>query len=69
MPLTVAISTDDDRTYPHKRNIINKKDDTAAYPFAIQTKDGMVHVVYTSESRTVINHAIFDEQFVVGTGN
>lgn len=61
MPLTVSISTDDDKTYPYKRNIVDKKKDTAAYPFALQTKDGKIHVVYTSESRSVINHAVFDE--------
>lgn len=62
MPLTVSISTDNDKTYPFKRNIVNQKDDTAAYPFAIQTHDGKIHIIYTSESRTVINHVIFDEQ-------
>src|SRR5262249_37328556 len=56
MPLTVSISTDDDKTYPYKRNVVDKKKDTAAYPFAIQTKDGKIHVVFTSESRSVINH-------------
>jgi len=61
MPLTIAISTDNDKTYPHKRNIVNKPNDTAAYPFAIQTKDGKIHVIYTSETRSVINHAVFDE--------
>ena len=36
MPLTVAISTDNDKSYPHRRNIVNKPGDTAAYPVAIQ---------------------------------
>ncbi|MGE5191267.1 MAG: sialidase family protein [Deltaproteobacteria bacterium] len=65
MPLTVSISTDDDKTYAYKRDIVNRKGDTAAYPFAIQTKDGKIHVVYTSASRTVINHAVFDEQAIL----
>jgi hypothetical protein len=65
MPLTVSISTDNDRTYPYKRNIVDKPKDTAAYPFAIQTKNGKIHVLYTSESRTVINHAIFDEKVIL----
>ena len=65
MPLTVSISTDNDKTYPHKRNIVEKKKDTAAYPFAIQTQDGKIHVLYTSESRSVINHAVFDEQAIL----
>jgi hypothetical protein len=66
MLLTVSISTDNDKTYPHKRNIVDKKQDTAAYPFAIQTKDGKVHVIYTSESRSVVNHAVFEESAILG---
>ncbi len=65
MPLTVSISTDNDKTYPYKRNLVEKKRDTAAYPFAIQTQDGMIHVLYTSESRSVINHAVFDEKAIL----
>jgi predicted neuraminidase len=66
MPLTVAISTDNDKTYPHRRNIVNKPGDTAAYPVAIQTRDGKIHVVYTSQNREVVNRAIFDEAAIVG---
>jgi predicted neuraminidase len=65
MPLTVAISTDSDKTYPYRRNIVNKPGDSAAYPIAIQTQDGKIHVMYTSERRTVINHAIFDESAIL----
>ena len=65
MPLTIAISTDNDKTYPHRRNIVNKPGDTAAYPTALQTKDGKIHVMYTSEKRTVINHAVFDESDIL----
>lgn len=66
MPLTVAISTDNDKTYPHRRHIVNKPGDTAAYPVAIQTRDGKIHVVYTSEERQVVNRAIFDESAILG---
>lgn len=65
MPLTVAISTDNDKSYPHRRDVVNKPGDTAAYPVAIQTKDGKIHVIYTSESRTVINHAVFEESAIL----
>ena len=68
MPLTAAISTDGDRSYPFKRNIVNKPRDSAAYPTAIQTRDGKIHVVYTSESRSLINHAIFDEAAILSSG-
>ncbi len=59
-PLTVAISTDNDRTYKPKRNIAEGPYDYA-YPYAIQTRDGKIHLVFTSHERTVINHAIFEE--------
>lgn len=66
MPLVAAISTDNDRTYPHRRVIVNKPGDSAAYPMAVQTRDGKIHVVYTSEKRTLINHAVFDEAAITG---
>ncbi len=66
MPLTVAISTDNDKTYPHRRDIYNVAGDTAAYPTAIQTKDGKIHIVYTSGVRTIINHAVFEESAILG---
>ncbi len=66
MPLTVAISEDNDKTWPHQRNVINKPGDSAAYPTAIQTKDGKIHIVYTSERRSVINHISFDESAILG---
>jgi predicted neuraminidase len=66
MPLTAAISTDGDKTYPHRRNIVNKPADTAAYPVAIQTRDGKVRVVYTSSERSVVNIAVFEEAAVLG---
>ncbi len=65
MPLTVAISTDNDKSYPHRRHIVNKPGDTAAYPVAIQTKDGKIHVVYTSKERSVIDHVTFDESAIL----
>ena len=68
MPLTAAISIDGDKTYPYQRNIVNKPGDSAAYPTAIQTSDGKIHVVYTSEKRTLINHAVFDETAVLSAG-
>jgi predicted neuraminidase len=66
MPLTAAISTDNDQSYPHRRDIVNKPGDTAAYPVAIQTSDGKIHVVYTSQERQVVNRAVFDQSAIVG---
>lgn len=65
MPLTVAISLDQGKTWPHIRNIVNEPGDTAAYPYIIQTADGRIHGVYTSQERSVINHVVFDEQDII----
>ncbi|MBL9124737.1 MAG: exo-alpha-sialidase [Planctomycetaceae bacterium] len=64
-PLTVAISTDNDQSYPYQRDIATGDFDYA-YPSAIQTQDGKIHIVYTSHARTVINHAVFDESAITG---
>jgi predicted neuraminidase len=65
MPLTAYISTDNDLSYPHRRHIVNVPGDTAAYPVAIQTRDGKIHVVYTSQERQVVNRAVFDERAIL----
>ncbi len=64
MPLTVAVSTDNDKTYPHRRNVVDVEG-TAAYPVAIQAADGKIHVIYTSHRRTQINHIWFDESAIL----
>lgn len=61
MPLTMRVSTDNGKTWPAVRNIVNKPGDTAAYPYIIETADGRIHGVYTSQERTVINHFVLDE--------
>ena len=35
------------------------------YPSAFQARDGRIHLVFTSERRTVVNHAIFDEDWII----
>ena len=62
-PLTVAISSDNDKTYAHRQDIAVGNFDYA-YPYAIQTRDGKIHLVYTSHGRTVINHAVFEESAI-----
>ena len=63
-PLTAALSTDNDKTWPYRRNLATGPFDYA-YPFAIQARDGKIHVVYTTEARSVIMHAAFDEGAVL----
>ena len=62
-PLTAALSTDNDKTYPHRRNLVEGPG-PYAYPYTIQTRDGKIHVIFTSHDRTVINHAVFTEEAV-----
>ena len=62
-PLTVALSENGDKTWPWKRDLASGRD-SFAYPVAIETRDGLIHVVYTSNERKVINHAVFDEGWI-----
>ncbi len=64
-PLTVAVSTDGDKSYPYRRNIAGG-DNTFAYPYAIQTRDGKIHIVFTTNTRTTIMHAVFEEYAIIG---
>jgi hypothetical protein len=43
-PLTAALSTDGDKTYSYRLNLIEGPGDYA-YPYAIQTDDGNIHLV------------------------
>lgn len=66
-PLTIAISTDDDQTWPYRRNI-GGGDNTFAYPYAIQTSDEKIHIIYTTNSRTTIMHSVFNESAITEWG-
>ena len=63
-PLTVAISTDNAKTFPYRRNIAEGSGDFG-YPTVVQTRDEKVHVVYTSDERTVVRHAVFTEAAIL----
>jgi predicted neuraminidase len=63
-PLTASLSSDQDRTWPVRRNII-EGDRDFGYPSAFQASDGRIHLVFTSDRRTVVNHAVFDEDWIV----
>ncbi|HDP33995.1 MAG TPA: hypothetical protein ENN29_02675 [Candidatus Hydrogenedentes bacterium] len=59
-PLAVSVSTDNGKTWPHKR-IIAGGQNTYAYPYAIQGDDGKIYLIYTTNSRTTIMMAVFEE--------
>lgn len=63
-PLTVAISTDGGKTFPHRKNV-GEGDNTFAYPVVRQAEDGTIHLVYTTEERATVMHATFDEMAIL----
>jgi len=63
-PLRVAISPDREKTWPYWKDIASGPD-SFAYPVAIQTSDGRIHVVYTSDQRKQINRAVFEESDIL----
>jgi predicted neuraminidase len=62
-PLRVTLS-DDGETWTTWRDL-EVEDDEFSYPTAIQTPDGLIHVLYTHRRRTIA-HACFDEDWVRG---
>ncbi len=63
-PLSIALSTDQGKTFPHRRNIAGG-DNTFAYPYMIQTRDERILVLYTTNDRTTIMLAEFDEAAIL----
>ncbi|MSU35866.1 MAG: hypothetical protein EXS36_12340 [Pedosphaera sp.] len=63
-PLTVALSVDGAATFPWRRNLAESPEGDYGYPTAIQTRDGRIQVLYTSDERSVIRRAIFRESWV-----
>ena len=67
-PLVMEISTDGDKSYAY-RKILADGDQTYAYPCGIQTADGKIHVIYTTNARSTIMHCWLDEADVVMPAN
>jgi predicted neuraminidase len=65
-PLSVALSTDGAKTFPHRRDLIAEPKGDYGYPTAIQTRDGKIRIIYTSDERTVVRQAVFTEADVIG---
>jgi predicted neuraminidase len=66
-PLTAAISTDNDKTWPYRRNIREGKE-SYAYPVALQAQDGKIHLIWTQNRRSEIWHAVFTEEAILKGG-
>jgi len=63
-PLTVSLSLDGAKTFPHKLNLLDRPNGDYAYPTAIQTRDGRIQVIFTDERKKVMR-AIFREETVM----
>lgn len=61
-PLTVALSVDGARTFPHRLALQSDPKGDYGYPMAVQTRDGRIHVSFTSDERTVVRKAVFREE-------
>jgi len=62
-PLRAALSIDGGVHFPIKRDIASGEG-SYAYPTALQTPDGLIHVMFTSDDRTTIRLATFDESYL-----
>ncbi len=59
-PLSVALSTDGDRTYPHRRDIISG-DMSYSYPSLLQCTDGTIFLFFTAGARSHVCYAVLQE--------
>jgi predicted neuraminidase len=59
-PLRAVLSTDGGNTWPRQLDIASGPG-SFSYPTAIQTRDRRIHVTFTSDERSVIRRAIFNE--------
>jgi predicted neuraminidase len=66
-PLVAALSTDGDKSYPYRRVLADGPGDFG-YPIVLQAADGRLHLVYTSDRRRVVNHAVFTEAWLLAAG-
>jgi predicted neuraminidase len=60
-PLAVALSMDGGKTFPHRRDLLSEPKGDYGYPTAIQTRDGRIRIIFTSDGRTVVRQASFTE--------
>jgi predicted neuraminidase len=62
--LTLAVSTDEGKTWPYKRDLENHDTGEFSYPSIIQARDGAIHVTYTY-NRVNIKHAALNEEWIM----
>lgn len=64
--LAVSLSTDEGQTWKFTRHLENQPEGSFHYPCVIQTKDGMIHSVYSyfCEQGKSMKHATFNEDWI-----
>ena len=65
-PLSLALSEDEGRTWPHVRDLVTGEGQFH-YPAMIQTHDGLLHVSFTNNRRT-IDHVVLSPAWIEGVG-
>jgi len=63
-PLNAALSLDGGETWGQPR-VLENEEGEYSYPAVIQTRDGLIHTVYTHK-RKRIKHCVFDESWLEG---
>jgi predicted neuraminidase len=63
-PLSATVSPDEGRSWSASR-VLADGDSTYSYPAAIQSPDGLIHVLY-SRGRESIRHAVVNEAWIAG---
>ena len=64
--MSLALSYDGGRTWPSVRMIENDPGHIHTYPSIAQDKNGLIHVVYSYDSRKSIAHFVADEEWIKG---
>lgn len=62
-PLSIALSQDEGQTWLFRR-VLADGDESYSYPSAVQSPDGLIHVVYSLERRR-IQHITLNESWIV----
>ncbi len=66
-PLTLALSEDEGLTWPHVRDLV-RGEGQFHYPALIQTRDGLLHLTFTNNRRT-IDHLVLTPDWIEGRGD
>jgi len=66
-PLTLAVSEDGGDTWPYKRPLVTGEGQFH-YPAIIQTRDGLLHLTFTNNRRT-IDYIVLTPDWILGEGS